>query len=356
MLGRLDLSGFYGKIRSQEGEKGRAANSPRLLASVWLYAYSRGISSAREIERQMEYEPGLMWLCAAETVNHHTLSDFRVDHKEALDELFRDLLAVLEEGGFIDLRRVMHDGTKIRAQAGVDTFRREKTIRERLEEAKELLSQMGGPRKDHPAMNARQRAARERAGRERAERLDAALGALKIVQAGQKAEEAAQARASIAEPEARKMKHGDNLILPSYNMQLSTESKNTVIVGMHVSQCSADAPSLMKAVEVVEQNTQRRPDQLVVDGGFTSKENIIAAEAHKIDLIGSLPDQGKKRAAAAVAAGIDAAFGVEFFILQPERKTLQCPAGKPLRYVGNSTKRGNRYQVYQARGADCQAV
>jgi len=185
--------------------------------------------------------------------------------------------------------------------------------------------------------------------------LDAALQQLKNAPQGRKAEEAWEARASVTEAEARRMQHGDNAIAPSYNMQLSTESKNKVIVGMHLSQCSADAPSLMKAVAVVEQNTDRRPNQLVVDGGFTSKENILAAEERKIDLIGSLPDLEKKRAAAAAAAGIDVAFGVEFFILQAEQKTLQCPAGKPLRYVGNHTKRGNRYQRYQAEGGDCQA-
>jgi transposase len=355
LLGRMDLTKFYEKIRSREGEKGREANSPRLLASVWLYAYSKGISSAREIERQMEYEPGLMWLCGMATVNYHTLSDFRVDRKEELDGLFQQLLAVLDEGGFINLGRVMHDGTKVRALAGVDTFRREKTIRERLGQAQELLRQMGDPREDNPAMNARQRAAEERAGRERVEKLDAALRELEKAQQDLNTEEAAQARASITEPEARKMKHGDNAIAPSYNLQLSTESKNKVIVGMHLSQCSADAPSLMKAVDVVEQNMDRCPDQMVVDGGFTSKENILATDERKIDLIGSLADVDKKRAAAAKAAGIDAAFGVEFFIFQPATNTLECPAGKQLTYTGRNRKRDNLYHRYQAQGSDCQA-
>jgi transposase len=116
-MGRMDLSLFHSAIRGQQGEKGRAANDPRMMASVWLYAYSRGISSAREIERQMKYEPGLMWLCGADAVNYHTLPDFRVNHKEALDELFQVLLAVPEGEGLIDLSQVMHDGAKVRAMA-----------------------------------------------------------------------------------------------------------------------------------------------------------------------------------------------------------------------------------------------
>ncbi len=68
-------------------------------------------------------------------MNHHTLSDFRVEHHQALNELFAQLLGMLEAGGLLSLERVMHDGTKIRAQAGADTFRRG---RERRGSAKKL--------------------------------------------------------------------------------------------------------------------------------------------------------------------------------------------------------------------------
>jgi len=74
---------------------GRAASPPQLLIAVWLYGYSRGVTSARE----MEYEPGLMWLTGMEVINHHTLSDFRIKHAEALTELFRaDVSAVVGSG------------------------------------------------------------------------------------------------------------------------------------------------------------------------------------------------------------------------------------------------------------------
>src|SRR5665213_3711489 len=80
LTGQLDLRGFYAKIRSKQGQAGSSAWDPRLLLSVWLYAYSEQVTSAREIERLMEYEPGLMWLAALGEANHHTLSDFRADH------------------------------------------------------------------------------------------------------------------------------------------------------------------------------------------------------------------------------------------------------------------------------------
>ena len=106
LSGRLDLSGFTGALRTQRDQGGRAAWDPRLLVAVWIWAYSEGISSAREIERQMDYRPELEWLCGMEVVNHHTLSDFRVGHAEALEQIFTQVLAVLSQAGLIDLQQV----------------------------------------------------------------------------------------------------------------------------------------------------------------------------------------------------------------------------------------------------------
>src|SRR5258708_12347905 len=124
LAGRVDLSRFAERVKTVRGEAGRAAWEPQLMVSLWVYAYSEGISSAREIGRMMEYEPGFRWLSGLQVVNHHTLSDFRVEHKAALDELFVELLGMLEEEGLLSLEEVMQDGTKMQAKASGDTRRR----------------------------------------------------------------------------------------------------------------------------------------------------------------------------------------------------------------------------------------
>jgi transposase len=98
-LGRLDLTGFYEPLKAVEGGAGQPSNDPWLMIALWLYAYSRGIGSAREVSRQCEYEPGFQWLCALDPINHHSLSDFRVDFHEALTELFPQVLGVLSAEG-----------------------------------------------------------------------------------------------------------------------------------------------------------------------------------------------------------------------------------------------------------------
>jgi hypothetical protein len=46
--------GHQAQIDAVEGHAGREHTDPQLLISLWLYAYSRGISSARELARQCD--------------------------------------------------------------------------------------------------------------------------------------------------------------------------------------------------------------------------------------------------------------------------------------------------------------
>ena len=348
---QLDLSAYEEAIVTRQGEVGRAAWPPQLLVAIWLYGYSRGITSARELERQMAYEPGLQWLTGLEIVNHHTLSDFRVGHKDALTKLFAEMLVVLEEAGLAKLRLVAHDGTKIRAQAGVDSFRREAALRAKLAAAKKVVEQ--DPRADG---SKRERAAEQRARRERVERAERAIEHLHTLQREmRKAEQRDQARVSATEPEARRMKHGDNAIAPSYNAQVSTDADSGAIVGVHLSQSAEDSHELEPSIEEIETNLGRKPEQVVADGGYTNRESIEKMAENKIEFYGSLPDPQKKSEAAMKSNGIDPKFAPRFFILQAETRTLECPAGKQLAYRQRQQKRGHWYDVYRADGADCTA-
>lgn len=353
LTGSLDLSGFLEPIRSQEGSAGRSAWDPRLLVSTWLYAYSEGIGSAREIERVMEWEPGLRWLSGLEVINHHTLSDFRIDHKAGLDGLFAQLLAVLEQHQLVDLERVMHDGTRVRARAGADTFRREKTLRERLKTAEDLVRQMGDPAAENMGSRRRE-AAQARARREQEERLQRAVEELKQLQAASGNNKPDQElRVSLTEPEARVMKHGDGGYQPSYNLQVSTDAKQKVIVAVSLSQSASDSGLLEKAVETVEETTGKKPSQMVVDGGFVTRPNIQKMADQQIDLIAPLPNKEGQQRAALESSGIDAAFGPPAFAWDREKNLLVCPAGKQLAYRQKGNKRGVPFLIFRARAADC---
>jgi hypothetical protein len=160
-------------------------------------------------------------------------------------------------------------------------------------------------------------------------------------------------RVSLSEPEARLMKHGDNAIAPSYNVQLSTDAEAGVLVGVHLTQSSSDSGALQRAVIEIEQTMEQDPKRLVVDGGYTTAANIEALEQKQIEWIGKLGDEAKKRQGALKACGIDPEFGSDAFVYQADSGTLQCPAGKRLEYLGKSKKCGRLYKQYRAAGSDC---
>lgn len=358
LTGRLDLSRLYEKIVSREGSAGQAAEDPRLLVAIWVWSYSEGVSSSRQVEHLIGQEPALMWLCGLGRISHATLANFRKDHKTELDELFTQVLGILETAGAVTLERVMVDGTKIQAQAGIDTFRREGTLRANLEKARAVVEQMANPDAQSTVTGTTKRslAVRDRAARQRLERMEDALKELEKVQGRKKsAEEKEGARISLTEPEARLMKHGDRAIRPSYNAQLATDAECKAIVTAHLTQDANDMDSLEPAIDLVKQNTGREPEQVVADGGYTTRANITAMKERDIDFIGSLGDQAARQAAAVTARGIAAGFSSQFFILQPGSKTLQCPAGKQLQYMRQNTVRGDLYHRYQATGGDCAA-
>jgi transposase len=83
----LDLSAFYATIRAREGRAGRPAIDPKILIAVWLYATIDGVGSAREVDRLCYAHDAYRWIRGGVSVNYHTLSDFRVDHHAALDDL-----------------------------------------------------------------------------------------------------------------------------------------------------------------------------------------------------------------------------------------------------------------------------
>ncbi len=109
----------------------------------------------------------------------------------------------------------------------------------------------------------------------------------------------------------------------------------------------------MPALEEVAKNLGKKPEQVVVDGGFTNRKNIVGCAAQQIDLVGSLTDPNERTAAAMKSAGIAGEFAPWHFRILDNGERLECPAGRQLERLRRNRKRGDLYQQYQARGEDC---
>lgn len=276
----LDLTPLYDTIRSVEGGPGRPATDPRILTALWLYATLEGVGSARALDYLCEEHHAFQWLRGGVSVNYHTLSDFRVEHLDYLDDLLTHSVAVLREQGLVDLNRVAQDGMRVRASAGAASFRRRPTLEECLQEAGEQVQRLKAELDDDPgAGQRRQQAAQQRAARERQQRVAAALGRLPELEAKKKPDDKAKARASTTDPEATVMKMGDGGFRPAYNFQYSTDTESQIIVGVEVTTSGSDQGQLAPMDEQIEQRHGHRPEESLVDGGFASHGDIDAVAA-----------------------------------------------------------------------------
>lgn len=346
----LELNAYYEGIQSEEGEAGRAAWDPRVLISLWLFAYSEGVSSAREVSRRCEYHPAYQWLTGMEIINYHTLSDFRIKNK-GLNEMFKDTLGVMSYQGLIGLERVAHDGTKIKANAKGSSFRGEASLQEHLEAAQKHLEAMGDPRED---ANPRKDQAAKRAARERREKVQTALRTLKEIQTSKPAAERDRVRVSQTDPDARIMKQADGGYAPSFNVQATTDAQAGLIVGIGVTQSGNDRRELSKAMQRVQEILVQAPKQVLVDTDYVTRETILEMANSQSELISSVVDRKGISDRQYERRGVAKEFHSEAFCYNQADDTFTCPAGKTLTFDRKETRPGITSFFYNARRQDCQ--
>lgn len=291
----LDLSAFYAPVGSREGSAGRPAIDPRILLALWLYGACEGVGSARELERLCEQHAAYRWICGGVSVNYHTLSDFRVGHEQALDELMTQILGALMSEGLLGLRRVAQDGMRVRGHAGAASYRRGASLKECLREAKKQVQavkkQLGS---ESGRVLERHEAAKVRAAQERVARVKKALSKLEDLNESKKRQEASQTRVSTTDPECRVMKMADGGWRPAWNIQLATDVKSGTIVGVRVTDKGSDLGQVEPMLEEIGRRTEKLPEELLVDGGYAKLESIERAAQAGVTVFA--PPQQPRRA------------------------------------------------------------
>lgn len=274
----LDLSPLYAKVQSVEGGAGRPAIDPRIYMALWLYATVEGVGSARALERLTRQHDAYRWILGGVLVNHHSLSDFRVQHGEFLDQVLTQSVAVLMEQELVKLNRVSQDGIRVRASAGASSFRRQPSLERCLQEAQEQVERLRAELEKEPeATNRRQVAARQRAAEDRQRRVKAALKQMPDVAAKKPAAEKPKARVSTTDADARVMKMGDGGFRPAYNGQFAVDTETQVVVGVDVSNSGSDQGQLVPMLEQLEERYEVIPPESLVDGGFAGLKDIETA-------------------------------------------------------------------------------
>jgi transposase len=324
----LDLAPFYASYRA-DGH-GRAAHEPKMMVTLFAYAYAVGERSSRGIERRCREDVAFRVICANQAPDHATIARFRVRHEEALAGLFGQVLGLCGKAGIVDVGVIAVDGTKLAANASDGAIRPyEQIAAEILAEAGRIDATEdelhGDARGDElPAQlttrggrrawlrQAKEELERERAAspepvrRNRAERLETchrrltedwraerqanqtyeAYRARGVMKDGRpfgsppkpySPPEAPEGKINTTDPDARRMKFGRNF-MPAYNAQAVTTSEQ-IIVAAEITTKGGDFEELDPMISAAERElksagVEESPGVVLADAGYWSNDHI----------------------------------------------------------------------------------
>lgn len=289
VIDQVDLSSMdavYG-----EELRGQPPYHPGMMTKVLVYGYCVGVFSSRKLAKRLEEDVAFRVLAAGNEPDFRTISDFRKIHLQTLEGLFEQVLKIALEAGAMKVGRVALDGTKIKANASkhkaMSYGRMEEKEQALRGEVKRLLAQAEATDSEEDTLYGR-----DQRGDELPEELQRRETRLKKIQQAKRAlEQRAREKAAeqggdekqarpkdkdqynFTDPESRIMKGGDGFV-QAYNAQAAVEPALQLIVGQTVTQAANDKEQLLPMIEVVEQQSGQRPEEVLADSGYCSEENL----------------------------------------------------------------------------------
>jgi transposase len=115
LVPQLDLGTIY--ARSEDQLRGAPPFDPRLMTCLWLYAYAVGVFSSRKLAQACERNLAFLALVGDDRPDFRTLSDFRKLHRDALADLFAQVLRLAHAAGLVQLGAWATDGSKFPGNA-----------------------------------------------------------------------------------------------------------------------------------------------------------------------------------------------------------------------------------------------
>ena len=350
---QLDTS----ELESNYSELGQRAYHPKLIVSILIYAYSRGVFSSREIERRCHEDLSFMYIAKMNCPNFRVLSDFRKDHAEFFHDCFKQTVKLAMELKLASLGHISLDGSKFKANSSKHKAMSYKRLKEKEqeltaeidaliekashcdEEEDKTYKERTGYEIPEDLKHKEKRLAQIKEAREALEAREEAL------HPGKEAEDKKQI--SFADKEARIMgKKGD--FDYRYNGQISVDSDTQIIVGQHLSQNANDKQELKPALEQVKETTGELPDKLSADNGYMSGDNLEALDESPVDVY-IATDKGEKKNKIPLSEAERKLVKADFDYNE-EENTFTCPGGQILE-MKRESEDGTR--IYQGEAQAC---
>ena len=127
----VDLSVF--EARYCNDETGAPAYDPAVLLKIVLFAYSKGITSSREIAKLCQENVVFMALSADMAPHFTTIAHFIATLDREITKIFRDVLLVCDEAGLIGKEMFAVDGVKLPSNASKEWSGSQKDYSHKIE-------------------------------------------------------------------------------------------------------------------------------------------------------------------------------------------------------------------------------
>lgn len=321
-------------------DTGRKAYHPADLLKILVYGYFDGISSSRKLERETQRNIELKWLTSNVCPDHKTISDFRKDNPELVDNLFKYLITRLKEQGLIKGKSIAVDGSKVKANASKEL--NVQTIKKKLDNIDQQVEKY---LKDIDAIDKAEDDVEE-LERKKAE-LERELDMLAVKKKEhQQSIESLQAigekRTSITDGDSKIMR-GRSGSFWGYNVQTAVDTESHFITVVNVTNNQNDKGLFASMVEASEEATGQKPEEAIADAGYYKINELEELDRNGTECyvaINRTPSQVK-----------DQEQGLAF-TYDEEQDRYYCNEGKPLVPVGTKMRRnGKLARAY--RGTEC---
>jgi len=280
---RLDLSAFYNKYTNDRG--GRSAYDPAILLKIILFAYSKGITSSREIQWCCEHNI-IFKALSCDTVPHFTtIANFVSSYPDAIEALFEEVLLVCDQEGLLGNELFAIDGCKMASDASKEWSG---TLNELDQKRKKIRRQLRFSIKEHQKIDRRRKGEGERAKRleQTIETLDKAFDKIDsfLKTASPRmgnAKKRKEVKSNITDNESAKMLTSKGTI-QGFNGLAAVDKKHQIIVEAQAYGDGAEHHTLKPMIEGIKTHYQRTnmsddiiATQVVItaDTGFSTENN-----------------------------------------------------------------------------------
>ena len=264
----LDLEGLGFRPPAAEG---RPAYDPRSMLKLYVWGYRRGVRSSRKLAASCRENVEAMWLVSGVRPDFRTISDFRKDNAEALRKVFSALVERLSGAvawGFCSV-----DGSKFRASnSKANNFTASK-LDDRIEWLERHVDEYLGAldEADAGGADATGPLTRELVEAKLAEarkRLELYRGYRDLM------EREGLSQLSLTDPDARLMRSGGGFAV-AYNPQTAVDSETHLIRDFEMTNAPTDHGQLLPTMARVAQASDGVVE-VVADKGYRQSEDMAA--------------------------------------------------------------------------------